>query len=340
MKIIHCADIHLDTPFGNMFNIEKSAVRKQEILLSFVRLIKYAGDIKTRFIMISGDMIDPGNIQQKTMDTIYDCIIRNPDIDFLVLPGTEQESTYLEHMSSRPGNLKIFDEQNRSFRYGQCFVCAAASPDGLPELGESDINIVMHYGTVDPDEWKDRRIDYLALGGQHTFSSGETDQRGVYCYPGSLEGLSFDEVGEKGFIELDAQDDRLETAFIRSGKRKVYNVSVDISKAPDNDAISDLIREKVTGIDGSSLVKVSLTGTVSIDSRRDVKEIEKEFSKCFFGFVIDEKDIELSIDSSQYRFDKTLKGEFIRTVLAGNESNEEKKDIIETGLRALSGGDI
>ena len=87
-------------------------------------------------------------------------------------------------------------------------------------------------------------------------------------------------------------------------------------------------------------MKVSLTGTVSIDSRRDAKEIEKEFSKSFFGFVIDEKDIELSIDSSQYRFDKTLKGEFIRTVLAGNESNEEKKDIIETGLKALSGGDI
>ena len=40
---------------------------------------------------------------------------------------------------------------------------------------------------------KNKGIDYLALGHIHSYKQERLDARGVYCYPGCLEGRGFDE---------------------------------------------------------------------------------------------------------------------------------------------------
>jgi exonuclease SbcD len=42
-------------------------------------------------------------------------------------------------------------------------------------------------------ELKNKAIDYLALGHIHSYKMEQLDSRGVYCYPGCLEGRGFDE---------------------------------------------------------------------------------------------------------------------------------------------------
>ena len=58
--------------------------------------------------------------------------------------------------------------------------------------------------------FKDLNIDYLALGHIHSYKCHKLDKRGVYCYSGCLEGRGFDECGDKGFVLLETEEDRLE----------------------------------------------------------------------------------------------------------------------------------
>lgn len=340
MKILHCADIHLDTPFGNIFSVEKSAVRKQEILYSFINMVKYASENGVRVIMITGDLLDSKSIAQKTIDELFDCIQKNPGIDFIFLPGSSSENEYVDHLENKPANLKLFDEDVREYRYGSCVIHGAAVPEKLPLLNDGDLNIVMTYGRIKFSEWKYRNIDYLAAGGIHTYTAGELDNRGVYCYPGSLEALSFDEAGTKGFMEIDTDGDKIEPQFVRSGKRVVYDINIDITGYKNDEEIEKLIKENIVGLDGSSMIKIILRGTVELGSVRNLDDIEAQLSKNYFGFVISDDELRLALDVDSYKFDKTLKGEFIRLVLSGEEDDEERKAIIETGLKALSGGDL
>ena len=42
MKLIHCADIHLDSPMQTHMTARQAATRSAEVLRSFVRMTQYA----------------------------------------------------------------------------------------------------------------------------------------------------------------------------------------------------------------------------------------------------------------------------------------------------------
>ena len=62
MKIIHCADLHIDSRMKTNLNSLQASERKKEILLSFERMIRYAKDVGVRAIIIAGDMFDTKSI--------------------------------------------------------------------------------------------------------------------------------------------------------------------------------------------------------------------------------------------------------------------------------------
>ncbi len=341
MKLLHCSDIHLDIPFGTLFSPEKSAERKQEILSSFDRMVGYAVSIQARVMMITGNLIEPNHIAQRTIERLIDIIVRNPSVDFLLLPGSAEEGNYFRHLKHLPPNLKLFSGETEFLKYENCIICSAISPETLPNFsGNHTINIVMHFGTVDPALWAGRGIDYLALGGSRAYKSGMLGARGYYCHPGSLEALSFEDVGAKGFVEIDTQGTSIAPSFVRSGKRAVASVEVDISSAADDEAIGDLIQKATAGIPGSSMVRVRLYGKVPMERIRNIGSIERDMGKSFFAVRIDDSDVEPEVIAGEVSFDKTLKGEFIRLVMNGEDNAEDKKAIISMGLRALTGGDI
>lgn len=51
-------------------------------------------------------------------------------------------------------------------------------------------------------------FNYLSLGHIHSYKMDSLDRRGVYCYPGCLEGRGFDECGEQGFVLPDIECER------------------------------------------------------------------------------------------------------------------------------------
>ena len=92
-------------------------------------------------------------------------------------------------------------------------------------------------------------------------------------------------------------------------------------------------------IPSSDLVKVVLEGSCPADAQKDVEHLRQVLSERFyFAKIYDES--RLLIRPEDYRSDISLKGEFVRRVLASNLSDAEKERVIACGFRALTGEEI
>ena len=88
-----------------------------------------------------------------------------------------------------------------------------------------------------------------------------------------------------------------------------------------------------------SLVKIVLVGEVDVDCEINTDFLKDMFEEYFYyEKVYDET--KLLINYSDYEKDVSLKGEFIRLVLKQDLSEEEKRKIITTGIKALTGEEV
>ena len=55
MRIIHCADIHLDSSLNTHLTLKQAPVRKNEILNTFYRMTVFAKENDIKAVLIAGD---------------------------------------------------------------------------------------------------------------------------------------------------------------------------------------------------------------------------------------------------------------------------------------------
>ena len=58
MKLIHCADLHLDSRMSTHLGDAAARERRQELLGTWLRLVAYAEQHQVRAILIAGDLFD------------------------------------------------------------------------------------------------------------------------------------------------------------------------------------------------------------------------------------------------------------------------------------------
>lgn len=92
MKLIHCADIHLDSPMQTHMTAQQASVRNTEMLQSFVRLTEFAQERAVRAVLIAGDLFDGARVRARTVDALLAAIRRTPEVDYLYLPGNHDEA--------------------------------------------------------------------------------------------------------------------------------------------------------------------------------------------------------------------------------------------------------
>ncbi len=355
MRIIHCSDLHLDSKMEANLDKEKARQRKNEILLNFQNMIDFANKNEVKIIIIAGDLFDKSKVSVKAKNIVRDAIIANPNIDFIYLKGNHDEESFIT--DEIPSNLKLFNEYNwTSYKYGNIVITGIEF--GIKDnyeiyqslmLNQSDFNIVVLHGQesnyadkkdkaeiINLKELKNKNIDYLALGHIHKYKMESLDNRGVYCYSGCLEGRGFDECGDKGFVLLDIENNKIKTEFIKNSIRNLEEIEVDISDTMTTTDVEKEIDKRIENISKNNLIKIVLVGKVDINSERDINYLLKKYSDEFYFIKIYDKTT-LKINYLDYENDASLKGEFIRMVLNEELSDEEKKEIIVTGIKALSG---
>ena len=370
MRIIHCADIHLDSKMESNLTKEQARERKNEILLTFLDMVEYGAKNKADAILIAGDLFDTGRVSRKTANIITDCIISHPGIDFLYLKGNHDVDSFLDNLEQMPGNLKLFGDSWTGYQYE----CKRNEGETLEEkrkvvitgvelgkdnrqwiydslsLNAADWNIVTLHGqesqsrngdaeeVIALKELKNRNIDYLALGHIHTYKTAKLDERGTYCYCGCLEGRGFDECGEKGFVVLDISEKEIHSAFVKAGRRAFYEEHIEVSGLQTTSEIERRIKEVMdqSGATSKDLIKLVLEGEMEVSGEKDISYLQKKLSENYYFVKIYDR-TRRKINMEEFQFDVSLKGEFVRSVLSSRLSQKEKEDIILAGIRALSG---
>ena len=355
MKIIHCADLHLDSRMEANLPKEKAKLRKQEILDTYLRMVQYAEDNNVTAIMIAGDLFDSHNVRRSVKNAVLDSIVRHPEIIFYYLKGNH-DTDDLTEPDNIPDNLKLFNDKWDTYNLsGKVSISGAEVNNdnagtlyGELHLDVNRFNIVMLHGQIDEYEGriplkrlKGQGIDYLALGHIHSYRFDKLDARGNYCYCGCLEGRGFDECGPHGFVLLDIDEasGTYSTEFIPFAYRNIHKLMVDISGCNNNIDVCHRIQEAVyaSKIDRNSLVEIVLTGHTDVDGDYDIGIICEKFRDEFYFVKV--KDVsEVKIEYKDFLKDMSLKGEFVRSIMEDKELSENDKAlIVKYGIKALMG---
>lgn len=365
MKLIHCADLHLDSKMDTNLDKESAKERKGEILHTFERMIMYAAQNEISAILIADDMFDVKNISATTRNVVIHNIVGHPNITFYYLRGNHDNDNFLSGLEDVPENLKMFDSNWTT--YGEAEGKIAISGMELSAenaesayislvLDTKKFNIVMLHGQESKSAVKDRAeiinlkalrnkgIDYLALGHIHMHKMEKLDARGRYCYAGCLEGRGFDECGEHGFVVLNINENTGEYSheFVQFAKRKLYIVNVDVTGCQTTaEMVSKATLElQNAGCDAEGLVKIVLKGSLDVECEKDIVYFQSCFRQHFY-YVKVYDETRLKINVSDYMLDASLKGEYVRQVMQDESiSEEDKKIIIRYGLQAIAGEEV
>ncbi len=350
MKIIHIADLHLDSSLEKNLDRQKAKKRKTELVSAFENVVSYATQNSVRLILVAGDMFDSKKVSLNTVSTVASIIEHAGEVDFLVLNGNHDNTNAFEMLQSIPQNLKFFGESWQYYDYENVTVGGILISQSNraacenPDFKVDRYNIALMHGDIKSDiplvSLRSKNIDYLALGHYHQFRTDRLDARASYVYSGCLESRGFDESGQKGFVLLDTDKNTFE--FITHlCIRRMFDLDVDITGLLNYADIKEATLKKL--VENSArpedMVKIRLKGEFTLDTNKDLAQLSQLLNSSFyFAKTVDEST--LRINPNDYKNDPSLKGEFVRNVLNSELSNEEKNKIIVLGIRAIRGEEL
>lgn len=379
MKIIHCADLHLDSKMQANLNWQKALERNEELIQTFENMVNnFAVKNQVKIIIIAGDLFDTENSANKiSVKRILQSISKNPQITFFYLRGNHDIQNVFSKINDLPENLKFFSSQKWTL-YKSKNICIGGrefqneiSENVYSELNldEKFFNIIILHGQIifntkkqnapliNLQKLADKNINYLALGHIHSFSEGElskvdktksgkngesfkNQKVSKWLYSGCLEGRGFDECEKKGFVLLEVDEkNNFQQKFIPFAKREFFQIKVDISNLSDFREISNAVEKEIQNLKSKDFVKIILCGQIDETTELNLEVLKNIFKDRFYFFEI-QNQTETKINFQKYENDFSLKGEFVRNVQKSDLSKEEKFEIISTGLKLLSGKEI
>ena len=365
MKIIHCSDLHIESPIIGL-PLEKSKIRKEEILRTFEKMCDYAEQNDVSVVLICGDMFDNVKPTSKCINRVFSAIEKCNSVKFLYLAGNHDQQLFTS-IQNVPNNFIIFNEKWNYYTFNNVVIAGAELKNNNFKLlsqslalDENKFNIVALHGEVvgyNSDEkaeiisipsLKNKNIDYLALGHYHTYSEGQIDLRGKYAYSGCLDSRGFDELNDKGFVLIEIDEDKIlsdsvkkyTSNFVKFSSRNFYLFDFDLTGEQNfYESVDKLLSTLQNQFSPESLLKIVLTGEVSLDFDIDINLITNRLNEKFFFAKVYDKTT-LKVDLNDYQFDKSVKGEFVRAILSSDISNEQKQKILTLGIKALNGEEI
>lgn len=370
-KILHIADVHLDSPFS-LFDVKKAQVRRNELRGTFTSIMMYAKTRETDIVIIAGDLFDSEFVTKDTVNLIVSQFEDNPSCKFVITPGNHDpitlQSAYMK--TKFPDNVYIFSSEELekiSFDdigvdvYGYAFTSKEYMKNPLEKRVKLDmekINILAAhtdlgkgegYAPFSAQDVENIGFDYAALGHVHAGSEIKRAGNSYYAFCGCPEGRSFDECGVKGGIFINVETDGGEKKFSferpRFCKRRYEMTDVDLSSMSTNDEMYAEIKKKIVsqGYGKDTLLRVRLTGLVAPTARFETDKIDPSELGLFY-IEISDNTLPL-LDYEELKNDISIKGALFRELLPRLQSDDEKERKIASmalkyGLSALTGADI
>lgn len=356
IKVFHCADIHLDSPFS-LFSPREAEKRRTELRAAFTSALMYAREIKADIFIISGDLFDGEHVTRDTRDMLVREFAKSPEMKIFISPGNHDPlgagSPY--ENTEFPQNVHVFGGEREVVSlddlgvdvYGFGFTSKNyyESPvSGWDIRDKSRVNILVCHGDmtsassdsgpVTKREIGDSGFDYIALGHIHK-PSGLLCENGVYySYPGCIEGRSFDELGYRGAMYGTIEKGKVDMRALRFSKSRYEWETVDLTGARDKMDALDIIRASIKQFTDDTALRLTLTGEL----KNAFVILPNEIGRgCEYPYYIEIEDKTfVSPDFSEYEGKNTLKGVFcgkIRAEMEKCDKDSEEYRVLSLALK-------
>lgn len=366
MKILHCADLHLDSPFSGLdpHTSEKRREEQRELFKSLMCLVR---NHRVDLLLIAGDLFDSGYTAAKTVKFVSD-MLSKLSCPVVISPGNHDP--YIKgglYSTEFSDNVHIFDsEKLSSFDfpelgatvYGYAFTSAHYEEhplEGEIHVDPDRINILCahadtssalsRYAPITPREFTDSPFCYAALGHVHNAPEIEEYNGTVVAYCGCTEGRSFDETDFGGVLMLDIEGENIQYEKIRLARHRYMIEQIDVTGSESDVETADKIlrRVAVCSYKEDTALRIILCGSVSPNYTPNPTNIADKITGLYKVEVLD--DTVPLFDADALMEDMSVRGEYFRTLVHKMKEGtaEERRVAVQAlriGLAALEGKPI
>ena len=170
VKLIHTADLHLDSAFRSRFTKEEAENRRQKQLMAWKELLSFAVEKKVQGILIAGDLFDSPVVSHGTMDFFLSTMAEHPEISFFYLRGNHDTENTFRYQENLPKNLFLFSEKGKKYRLNDRLLLAGV------EYGTKDISFGENEGaTQGAGQAAEQAVEQETVHGAEALSKNETE---------------------------------------------------------------------------------------------------------------------------------------------------------------------
>ena len=276
IKLLHAADLHLDSPFSGLSPEQAAARRKEqrELPAKLAELCRIHG---CDALLLAGDVFDGESVAPETVEALLAAFAACP-CPVLLAPGNHDPlSAASPYRTERwPVNVHIFasraispvelpEQHCRVFGAGFESAYESGLLGGFSAPQDGWVNVmVLHgdalnpnspYNAVTKEQIAASGLRYLALGHIHQASGLLRAGHTAYAWPGCAMGRGFDELGQKGAYLGEVSDSGVRLDFLPLHGRSYEILRVEagddalaaVTAALPEDTQNDIYRVILTG---------------------------------------------------------------------------------------------
>lgn len=242
IKFIHCADLHLDSPFKSKSHLSPKIFEdvRNSAYESFKKIVDIALKEEVDFIIIAGDLFDNENRTLRAEIFLKEQFKRLEKEQIFVYVAHGNHDPLTSNINTDwPDNVSVFSNQVETYQaitkdgekvsiHGFSYQNNTSYENKIDDYpssqGQKGIHIGVLHGTYSKSTEKDRYTEFIledlnkkmynywALG--HIHERQQLSDMPLIEYPGNIQGRHLNEKGEKGCLLVKGDHLKLEPEFI------------------------------------------------------------------------------------------------------------------------------
>ena len=361
VKIVHFADLHLDSGFAWAGADGAAARRRRQSLRDALhRITALARDVDAGALLCGGDLYEhdrvspdtarflqatfadldpcpvylaPGNHDWYGPQSLYALVDWSPNVHVFREPRLQPARladglTLWGAAHCAPANTANFFDGFTAHAPGvHVALCHAAERSWLAEQGGAK----QPHAPFDAGDIERAGLAHAFLGHYH-----RPRDAARHTYPGNPDPLAFGEEGERGAVVATIAADGAVTRERRVvASTAAHDLRLDISGCTSQQNVRDRLAQAQAGRHG--VVRLTVEGELhpDVDLRED--DLRLTLLESFEGAQIRFGSLHAGYDVEEIGGEQTVRGQFVRDVLQAGLPEDETRRVLAAGLRALAG---
>jgi exonuclease SbcD len=361
VRLLHFADLHLDTPF-RWAPPEVARARRQGLRDTLLRIRTLADEQRVDALTCGGDLYEHKRFTPDTAEFLRATFAELDPLPVFLAPGNHDlfNSSSLYRQVTWTPNVRVFNEAkllpvslaDGITLWGAGHQVPANTPGFLDrfQVDRGGVHVALFHGS----EQGKLRFQESGKVPHAPFRAEQIEQAGLhhallghfhnpvdasrYTYPGNPDPLTFGETGDRAAVLLTvAADGAVARKRFPVASSMVSDVTVDLTGITHSGQVTQRVREALSGLSG--VARVTVRGEVGPDVDLSLlRDIAKLAAPGLDAVVPRLGEVSVAYDFERLAQEPTVRGRFVRDVQdAPALTDDQRRRVLVTGLRALDG---